>query len=47
MLSDDVTRLDRRLTLILDANTNMQLFTYRGYPGYSVAEIREALQIGW
>ena len=47
VLSDDVTRLDRRLTLILDANTNMQLFAYRGYPSYTVAEIRDALQIGW
>ncbi len=46
-LSDDVLKLPRRLTLILDDCPNTQLFTYRSYPGYSVAQIRDALEIGW
>jgi hypothetical protein len=46
-LSDDVLKLPRRLTLILDGNANTQLFTYRAYPGYSVAQIRNALDLGW
>lgn len=46
-LSDDVLKLPRRLTLILDSSPNAQLFTYRGYPGYSVAQVRHALDLGW
>jgi hypothetical protein len=46
-LSDDVLKLPRRLTLILDDHPNTQLFTYRAYAGHSVAQIRNALDIGW
>lgn len=46
-LSDDVMKLPRRLTLILDDHPNTQLFTYRAYPGYSVAQVRNALELGW
>jgi hypothetical protein len=47
VLSEDITRLSRRLALLLDANTNTQLFAYRAYPSYSVAQIRSALDVGW
>jgi hypothetical protein len=46
-LSDDILTLPRKLALILDACPNTQLFTYRAYPGYSAAQVREALKIGW
>ncbi len=46
-LSDDPLKLPRRLTLILDDCPNVQLFTYRAYPGFSVAQTRLALNIGW
>lgn len=46
-LSDDVLRLPRDLALLLDENTNTQLFVYRAYPAYSAAQIRNALKLGW
>jgi hypothetical protein len=47
VLTDEITRLSRRLAILLDANTNTQLFAYRAYPGFSVAQIRNELEIGW
>jgi hypothetical protein len=46
-LSDDVLKLPRRLTLILDDHENTQLFSYRAYPGYTAAQIRNSLELGW
>lgn len=49
----DIVKMSRRLVLLLDEcqrtdpPTNVQLFAYRSYPGYTVAQIRHALEIGW
>jgi len=49
----DIVKMSRRLVLLLDEcrrtdpPTNVQLFAYRSYPGYSVAQIRHAFEIGW
>jgi hypothetical protein len=49
----DPVKMSRRLLLLIDEcgrtdpPTNLQLFAYRAYPGYSVAQIRHAFQIGW
>lgn len=40
-------QLPRHLVLQLDRNPNVQLGSYRNYPGYSAAQIREKLGIGW
>jgi hypothetical protein len=39
--------LRRKTLLLLRQNRNAQLGVYRGYPGYSVAQIRNGLGIGW
>jgi hypothetical protein len=45
---DDLRLLPRALILQLDANRNVSLGSgYRGYPGYSVAQIRHQLGLGW
>ncbi|MBR0696034.1 hypothetical protein [Bradyrhizobium lablabi] len=45
---DDLDLLPRRLTLQLHANPNVSLGSgYRAYPGYSAAQIRKQLGIGW
>ncbi|MFT7597904.1 MAG: hypothetical protein ACI8TP_000824 [Acidimicrobiales bacterium] len=46
-LSDDPLKLPRNLALVLDAEPNAQVFVYRAYPGFSAAQIRDALKIGW
>ena len=46
-LGDNLLTLPRKAVLLLDAHPNAQLFVYRAYPGYSVAQIRDALKIGW
>lgn len=49
----DPLKVTRRLVLLLDEcrrgnpPRNVQLFAYRSYPGYSVAQIRDTLKIGW
>ncbi len=49
----DIVKLTRRLILLLDEcdrtdpPTNVQLFAYRSYAGFTVAQIRHALKIGW
>jgi hypothetical protein len=43
----DLRDLQRDFVLILDANPNVQLGVYRGYPGSSVAQIRDGLGVGW
>jgi hypothetical protein len=39
--------VSRYLVLQLHKNPNVQLGSYRGYPGYSVAQVREKLGVGW
>ena len=55
-LPDDVTEIadvndvrgsSRVLTLRMHTNPNVLLGVYRGYPGYSVAQVREHLGMGW
>jgi len=50
-LASDVTpglRALQRQTLVqLYRHPNAQMGVYRGYPGYSVAQIRDGLEIGW
>ena len=44
----DLRSLPRDVILQLNANPNVSLGTgYRGYPGYSVAQIREKTGTGW
>jgi len=45
---DDLLLLPRQLILQLNINTNVSLGSgYRAYPGYSVAQVRKQLGIGW
>ena len=44
---DNLEDLSRYLVLQLHKNPNVQLGSYRGYPGYSVAQVREKLGVGW
>jgi hypothetical protein len=49
----DPVKLSRRLVLLLDEcrrtdpPKNVQLFAYRAYSGYTVAQIRHSFDIGW
>jgi hypothetical protein len=43
----DLVALRRHTLVLLYRNKNAQLGIYRGYPGYSVAQIRDGLGIGW
>jgi hypothetical protein len=44
---EDLQDLSRHLVLQLDKNPNVQLGSYRAYPGYSVAQVRQKLGVGW
>lgn len=46
-LTDDLSLLSRRLLLLFDAKPEVQLGVYRSYPGFSVAQIRQALGLEW
>ena len=43
----DLRNMPRELILLFDANPNIELGVYRGYPGSSVAQVRNALGVGW
>jgi hypothetical protein len=46
--NDDLTLLPRKMVLQLRANANVSLGSgYRAYPGFSVAQVRKQLGIGW
>ena len=46
--NDDLSLLPRKLILQLRANANVSLGSgYRAYPGFSAAQVRERLGIGW
>lgn len=46
--NDDLTLLPRKLVLQLRANPNVSLGSgYRAYPGFSVAQVRKQLGLGW
>jgi hypothetical protein len=44
---DNLEDLSRYLVLQLDKNPNVQLGSYRAYPGWSVAQVRQKLGVGW
>jgi hypothetical protein len=46
-LDPDVRLLRRRTLTLLHRHPNAQLGFYQAYPGFSAAQIREALGIGW
>jgi hypothetical protein len=46
-VTHDLLALKRRTLILLKDHGNAQMGVYRGYPGYSVAQIREGLGIGW
>jgi len=47
-VNDDLTLLPRKMVLQLRANKNVSLGSgYRAYPGFSVAQVRKQLGIGW
>ncbi len=47
-VNDDLRLLPRALILQLNANRNVSLGSgYRGYPGFSVAQIRQQTGMGW
>jgi hypothetical protein len=46
--NDDLTLLPRQMILQLRANPNVSLGSgYRAYPGFSVAQVRKQLGLGW
>ena len=46
--NDDLTLLPRKLILQLHVNANVSLGSgYRAYPGFSAAQVRERLGLGW
>jgi len=46
--NDDLMLLPRKLVLQLRANANVSLGSgYRAYPGFSVAQVRKQLGLGW
>lgn len=50
VLSPELNNLEdlpRYLVLQLHRNPNVQLGSYRGYPGYTVAQVRQKMGIGW
>lgn len=44
---DDPRKVSRELILRLEKNPNVQIGAYRAYPGYSVAQVRSKLGVGW
>lgn len=44
---EDLESLSRSTIIALHRNRNVQFGIYRAYPGYSVAQIRQQLSIGW
>jgi len=46
-VSPELVTLQRVTLVLLHRNPNVMLGVYRGYPGYSAAQIRDSLSIGW
>lgn len=46
-LSPDLATVPRSVVLLFDERPEVQLAVYRSYPGFTVAQIRKALGIGW
>lgn len=43
----DIRNLSRDLVLLLDANRNVQIGRFSGYPGISAAQVRHRSGLGW
>ena len=43
----DVRNLSRDMVMMFEANPHVELGIYRGYPGSSVAQVRDGLGVGW
>jgi hypothetical protein len=46
-ITTDLGDLQRQTLILLYRHPNVQLGIYRGYPGFSAAQIRQHLSIGW
>lgn len=46
-MSENFATLPRATILALHRNPNVQLGLYRAYPGFSAAQIRQSLSVGW
>lgn len=46
-LHPDLASLERENLLVLRQHPNVQFGVYRCYPGYSAAQVRQSLRIGW
>lgn len=44
---DNLDNLSRDLVLQLHRNPNVQIGAYRAYPGFSVAQVRQKMGVGW
>lgn len=47
LISRDLVTLRRDTVVTLHRNPNVQLGVYRAYPGFSAAQVRQSLSIGW
>lgn len=47
LITRDLDSLQRDSLVALHRNRNVQLAIYRAYPGYSAAQIRDRLSLGW
>ncbi len=47
LISRDLNTLARDSLIALHRNPNVQLGLYRAYPGFSAAQIRQRLSVGW
>ena len=47
LLTRDIETIPRDTIVALHRNPNVQLGIYRAYPGFSAAQIRDGLSIGW
>ena len=43
----DVRNLSRDMVMMFEDNPHVELGIYRGYPGSSVAQVRDGLGVGW
>lgn len=47
LITKNLDTLQRDTLVVLERNRNVQLAMYRAYPGYSAAQIRDKLSLGW
>ena len=47
IITKNLDTIQRDTLVVLERNRNVQLAMYRAYPGYSAAQIREKLSLGW